>query len=128
MPGTHKERFTREVLECWRASANTTIGPATGLTLGDLYTRLWQNIRSSGGLRLSESGRQILRTLGYQSWEYPAIIEPHFSILLSLDRKIPCPYFLLESRANGSIIFYDEKVATMYILAGDLKNYLTLIR
>lgn len=126
MPVT-KEQFTREVLERWFASNDTSLSAARPMILSDLYSRLWQNIRSSGGMRLSESGRRILSTLRYEEHQFPAVIEPNFSMMLSLDRKIACPYYLVESRTKGMIILYDDKIATMYALVGDLKTYLATV-
>jgi hypothetical protein len=86
----------------------------------------WANIRDSGGLRLTDHGYTVFKTmLEVDSYEYeinPNILTPHNLILL--DRYLTCPYYLMLSRKNTKLVLFGSKEALMAALYGDIKKFI----
>lgn len=84
----------------------------------------WQNSRnkSSGGLRLTEQGLDILSEIDIETYDipYPRDMPLTTQVIIFLDQFIDCPYYL----TNRSIIVTNEKKAVeLTLFSGDLRKY-----
>lgn len=129
-----KLRITQDVFAELRASG-------INMKLNDgfmsLYSRLWQNPRNTGGLRLSDSGRKIFAELGQPGIEVPVVAETVQSnnryrpdvftsrTLLLLDQRVPCPYYI--SKVPLRLFLYDEREVVVFTLAGTISQYLSIV-
>lgn len=88
--------------------------------------RAWyQNIRGSGGLRLTNTGYKILLDLNIENWAIPVDNIKHCTqlpVLLDLDRKMKYPYYI--DFRQKSVIMFSSKEAMLTTLYGDLQNFL----
>jgi len=83
----------------------------------------WQDYRDDGGLRLSISGYDTFRFLSIEQYEFdfPKVLSP--SLLMTLNRKLDCPYYLKAGKTPKLIIFGSQQ-AIMYAMYGDLEKFL----
>lgn len=84
----------------------------------------WQNTRkkSKGGLRLTESGYNVLQEIDLATYDipYPKDMPITTQIIIFLDQFIDCPYYL----TNRSITVTNEKKAVeLTLFSGDLRKY-----
>jgi hypothetical protein len=91
----------------------------------------WTNIRSDGGLRLTDIGDQSFKLAGLESWDYTiekseVKIVVSMSGVLNLDHSMPCPYYLAYNRQEKTykLRIYDSRVAMMIQLSGSITGYL----
>jgi hypothetical protein len=90
-----------------------------------LYNYIWQNPRkkSSGGLRLTEEGYQLLvNDLDLKSYSIYFCKETTITnqVMLWLDKFIDSPYYI----DKNSIVVFKEKMAVQLILFnGDIQKY-----
>lgn len=85
----------------------------------------YQNIRPSGGLRLTTYGYKILRTLEIESWYWGWPATKGYidkKLLLDMDRKLTYPYFI--NAKTREIVFFSSREAMMTTLYGDIKSWL----
>jgi hypothetical protein len=88
--------------------------------------RTWYcNIRSAGGLRLTESGYQALVSMDLEQWHIP-ISDPKTTLskrlLLALDRQLNYPYYINYKQKH--IVFFSSQEAMLATLYGDLAQFL----
>ena len=83
----------------------------------------WYDHRQAGGLRLSSQGVKALESLGVEHYEFelPRSLLPRH--LLSLGRKMSCPYYINNRGSKPHIIFYGGREASMYALFGDIDRF-----
>ena len=83
----------------------------------------WQN--PEGGLRLTERGYEVFKTLKIESYGFnvAASLPVVPNTLLTLDRKLTCPYFLKMGK-HPKIIFFGSKEAMMFALYGDVQKFI----
>jgi hypothetical protein len=84
----------------------------------------WQNTRtkSSGGLRLTEAGYNVLQDIGIEVYDipYPPDMIITAQIIVFLDKFINCPYYL----NNRSIVVTDQRKAVeLTLFSGDVRKY-----
>ena len=84
----------------------------------------WQNTREKkeGGLRLTETGLEVLKNIGIKTYDipYPKEMPMTTQVIIYLDKFITCPYYL----DKGSIVVTDEKKAVeLALFSGDLRKY-----
>lgn len=85
----------------------------------------WLNIRSAGGLRLSLDGLAAFESLDFESWSYPLLsVTP--KVLMILDKKLTCPYFIKGGR-QPQIILFGSREATLFGLYGDAKRFVGML-
>ena len=90
-----------------------------------LYNYIWQNPRkkSSGGLRLTEEGYQLLvNELDLKSYSIDFCKETTITnqVMIWLDKFIDSPYYI----DKNSIVVFKEKMAVQLILFnGDIQKY-----
>ena len=83
----------------------------------------WQDSRDDGGLRLSLYGLDVFRLLKIQSHEFEFTHALSPSLLMTLSRKLDCPYFLKGGKSTRLMLFGDQQ-AIMYAMYGDLEKFL----
>jgi hypothetical protein len=132
---TTKEQITEVVVGELPLSTKLDIGD----NIDRLLTRWWTTGRQEG-LRLTEMGDVYFRLaeIEFYNYELTSDIEKNAddftyrNFLLSLNKKIKCPYFLGVNKVEGKnvpyIRFYDSKIAMMVQLYGSLKEYLNSIK
>jgi hypothetical protein len=88
----------------------------------------WQNIRSSGGLGLSERGDEQFRLANLEYYDYDYTITNYASsvrLAVQLDIKMITPYYLHYKNSKHSYVrIYDGRVAVMIALYGNINNYI----
>ena len=87
----------------------------------------WKNPRSTGGRRLTEEGHKyfVLADIEYQEFDAgEAFYEGYMKFELMLDRRMPCPYYLIYQNKRKYIRVYDNRISTMISLYGDFNDYL----
>lgn len=90
----------------------------------DRALKTWyMNLRSQGGLRLTDSGYLAFQMLEIESWTVPLEVR-HLNKqgLLALDRKLTFPYFI--DTRKKQLVMFSSKEAMLATLYGDLKNFL----
>ena len=83
----------------------------------------WQDSRDDGGLRLSISGYDAFKFLSIEQYkfDFTKVLSP--SLLMTLNRKLDCPYYLKAGKTPKLIIFGSQQ-AIMYAMYGDLEKFL----
>lgn len=112
-----KEVYTKIFLKQLNRSTDSA-------TIKQFMPLWWQNNRnkSSGGLRLTEQGIDILSEIGIETYDipYPKDTPLTTQVIIFLDQFIDCPYYL----TNRSIIVTNEKKAVeLTLFSGDLRKY-----
>ena len=91
----------------------------------DAFRTWYQNIRKSGGLRLSFVGYRTFQAVDIQNWPVELQDIKRYTtppMLLELDRKMQYPYFI--DYKNKRMIMFSSRDAMMATLYGDLKTFL----
>lgn len=114
---TNKEIITRAVLELCHGKHKPD--------LEDALTEWWQNPREDAGLRLTAEGFFIFNLAEIQHYKFqlPPGIHAKANTLLTLDRKMTCPYYLTQGK-SPEIYIYGGKEAAMFALYGDVEKFL----
>jgi len=96
-------------------------------SLDDAMVTWWQNIRDDGGLRLTYKGFYVfenLLELSSYSFELPEkLLTP--KNLLALDRRMTCPYYMVNNRKLNKLVMFGSKEAMMATLHGDMQRFIT---
>lgn len=107
-------------------------------TVEEAMSKWWLNIRNEGGLRLTELGDMMFRLAEIEYFDYE-IIHPNehkssrhskswLNVVLELNNKMPCPYFIHQKNGKANIRIYDSKVAVLISLHGNLFSYIKATR
>lgn len=94
------------------------------LTVKQAMSTWYCNLRSSGGLRLTEAGYQAFQLLEIENWkvsydESGYIDKP---TLLKLDKKIQFPYYIDSKKKQ--LVMFSSREAMLATLYGDLQKFL----
>lgn len=94
-------------------------------TLEEALWSWWQNPDKDAGLRLTTDGSFVFGMLDITRYEFevPASLPAKPGQLLTLDRKLTCPYYITLGK-KPNLVLYGSKEATMYSLYGDLDRFL----
>jgi hypothetical protein len=87
----------------------------------------WQNIRSTGGLGLTERGDEQFRLANLQYYDYDYAIANYASsvrLAVQLDNKMITPYYLHYKNKYSYVRIYDGRIAVMIELYGNINNYI----
>jgi hypothetical protein len=87
--------------------------------------RWWKNPRTTGGLRLTDDGMKFFELADIEYHEFDAgdaFYEGYMKFELMLDRKMPCPYYLIYKNKRKYIRVYDDRISTMMSLYGDVND------
>ena len=122
-------RLRLELTQAWLDQLDPEIRPSIDTAM----LEWWRNIRTDGGLGLSDVGYEWLtQELQLPQWRY---VIPHTSPasmslqrMLTLDRHCPCVYWFLSTSRDFQIAFFDSQQAMLFNLYGDLDRYLDMIR
>ena len=78
----------------------------------------WQDLRDDGGLRLSISGLDVFKILKIEQheFEFSRALSP--GLLMTLNRKLDCPYYLKGGK-NTKLVLFGSEQAVMYAMYGD---------
>jgi hypothetical protein len=95
----------------------------------DALSMWWQDIRPEGGLRLSSEGCVTFNNVGIKSYEFevPPSIPAKPIILITLNEKLTCPYYIVLGK-RPRLIFFGSKEATWYALYGDINKFVDILR
>jgi hypothetical protein len=90
----------------------------------------WRNIRSDGGLRLTDVGKQAFEQASIEYYDFKvdrsvSYITFYEKYLLQLDRSMPCPYYF--NYSTKEVRLYDSRVAMLVGLYGGITPYLLSI-
>ncbi len=112
-----KETYTKVFLKQLHKSTDTA-------TVKQYMPLWWRNTRnkSAGGLRLTETGYEILMNIGIETYDIPFPSDMPFTtqVIIFLDQFISCPYFI----TNKGIIVTDQKKAVeLTLFSGDVRKY-----
>ena len=81
----------------------------------------WANPRKSGGLRLSDSGREVFKIAGIEEYAFDSKhFIPTAKELWLYEKHFHCPYYI----QSKSIVVYDSQLAVMIALYGGIHEYL----
>ena len=83
----------------------------------------WQDSRDDGGLRLSPYGLDVFKLLKIKQYEFEFFRSLSPGLLMTLNRKLDCPYFLKGGKSTRLILFGDKQ-AIMYAMYGDMEKFL----
>lgn len=85
----------------------------------------WQNPKPSAGLRLTAQGFFVfcLVQIEHYCFALPPGIHSRARTLLTLDRKMTCPYYLT-TKKDPEIYIFGAKEANMFALYGDVERFL----
>jgi hypothetical protein len=88
----------------------------------------WQDIRPTGGLRLSQTGFDIFTQLKIDKYVFdvPPSLPARPGQLITLTHKLTCPYHVSYGKAPRLTLF-GSKEATMFALYGDLEKWLKML-
>ena len=112
-----KDSITRKILEGLPDNDRPTFEEAC--------QSWWMNFRDDGGMRLTQTGYLAISTLDIQHYTFdvPPSLPALPGQLLTLDRKLDCPYFIRLGKKPQLIVFGSQQ-ATMMALYGDLVKFL----
>jgi hypothetical protein len=86
--------------------------------------RTWgQDSRDDGGLRLSPYGLDVFKLLKIEPHEFDFSRALSPSVLMTLSRKLDCPYYIKGGKTSRLILF-GSKQSVMYAMYGDLEKFL----
>jgi hypothetical protein len=99
-------------------------------------SKWWMTMRSlNGGLRLTDMGDLAFRHAHLEYFEHPLQIkidDGWYNILLELNQKIACPYYIgvnkEKEKVGPYIRLYDSKISMLVTLYGDFFSYLNSIK
>jgi len=94
-----------------------------------VFLKWWMTGRSSKGLRLTDEGKSVFEKAAIQHYDFTfENIKKPTTFIMSLNNKMTCPYYIgLDIKNNKKypyIRVYDNKVAMLITLYGEIQNYL----
>lgn len=103
------------------------------MPIGKVVFRWWVSGRGGYSLRLTDEGAKAFDTVNVEYYEFPLGPLKEFNgannLSRQLSKKIQCPYWLGlnnkdKTKATTCIRIYDNKVALIMSLYGNLRDYL----
>ena len=91
----------------------------------DVYPQWWQNLRSGGGMRLTDRGYDVFCTvLELEHYRY-SLTGLDTRDIINLDRKLQSPYYVeFRKRVAHHLVLFGSQEAVLINLYGDLKKFL----
>jgi hypothetical protein len=116
----NKQKITQAVLEI-------CLGPHKP-TLDQAMLSWWKNPSPEAGMRLSAEGYLVFNLAEIVNYNFPVPpgIHAKAATLLTLDRRMTCPYYLTQGK-SPEIYIYGDREATMFALYGDVEKFLRAI-
>lgn len=88
----------------------------------------WYNVSSRGGMRLTDTGYQVLvihLKLQFYTYKITDVMQFTQQTIIKLDRRLQGPYYIVSKKnVPIEIIFFDSKEAMMANLYGDLAKFI----
>ena len=116
----NKPQITQAVLELVAGNFKPTLDQA--------LQQWWKDPRDTTGLRLSAEGFFVFGLAEIVNYKFavPPGIHAKAATLLTLDRRMTCPYYLTQGK-SPEIYIYGDSEATMFALYGDVEKFLRAI-
>jgi len=93
------------------------------MTLERALKTWYMNLRSTGGLRLTDCGYLAFELLEIENWTVPVELKNlNKSGLLALDRKLTFPYYI--DYRKKQLVMFSSREAMLATLYGDLQKFL----
>ena len=124
LPFTQRMRSKQEYTDVFLKNVEHTRIPK-----GTEMVFFWQNVRSDGGLRLTEQGLRCLlddidlKSYDIKLWDDAGHIEVNYKFLLDLDKQLQVPYYVQKGRWPR-IILFDEQTYFWASLHTDFQRFL----
>ena len=98
-----------------------------GITVDQASKTWWYNIRSNGGLRLSDRGFQIfVEQLQFDSYKINlenTVVD--LPMVLTMNKKFKMPYYInFSKRRPSTLILFSSKEAMLVNMYGNLEKFL----
>ena len=90
-------------------------------TVEDAMQQWWQN--PNGGWRLTYDGFKAFEHYNLEHWDFVVPVAATPGTLLTLDRKLDCPYYIQFGKQPKLIVF-GSKQAVMLAMYNDLEKFL----
>ena len=117
---TTRQQYTERLLESLPENDRPTLEEA--------LQSWWMNFRDGGGLRLTNAGFMAFGTcdLKTYSFDVPPNLPAVARHLLTLDKKLDCPYYIKIGK-NPQIVLFGSQQAVMLAMYNDLEKWLTFL-
>jgi hypothetical protein len=94
-------------------------------TLDQALHDWWMNFREGGGMRLTNDGYMVFGTCDLETYSFdaPPNLVAKLGHLLTLDKKLDCPYYIKIGK-RPQIVLFGSKQAVMLAMYGDLEKWL----
>jgi hypothetical protein len=88
----------------------------------------WMNFREGGGFRLTNAGYMAIGTCDLETYSFnaPTNLVAIARHLLTLDKKLDCPYYIKIGK-SPQIILFGSKQAVMLAMYGDLNKWMNFL-
>lgn len=95
------------------------------ITADEALVQWWWHTKDSG-LRLTEDGYAVFANmLDLQCWKFRLLPEAlTAAALITLDRRLQCPYYLRRHRRDYELILFGSREAMMAMLYGDIQRFI----
>jgi len=95
------------------------------IDLAQALDQWWWHSKSTG-LRLTAAGHAVFaKMLDLESWQFDIPQQSlNASTLITLDRKLSCPYYLDRKRGNFQLTMFGSREAMMAVLYGDIQRFI----
>ena len=91
----------------------------------EIYPIWWQNLRSGGGMRLTDRGYDAFCNLLQLEHYYFPLAGLDLHTVIAMDRKLQLPYYVeFRKRVSYNLILFGSQEAVLINLYGDLKKFL----
>ena len=116
---TDRYKITQKILEI----IHPEYGPAD---LKRASVSWWVNIRTGGGLGLTDVGFKAFQLADLESYTYEVDIQKQtiYVIGMRVDRVLSSPYYLRYIKRDRYITVYDTRIAMMIKLYGTFSSYI----
>ena len=110
-----KETYTKIFLNQLGKTSND-------ITVKEYLPLWWKNTRDKGGLRLTDTGFDILTEIELASYEvpYPKDMPMTTQVVIFLDKFIDCPYYLTNKAIH---VTSEKKAMELMLFSGDIRKY-----
>ena len=103
------------------------LDPNLGVTVDNAINHWWYNLRSGGGLRLTDVGYMAFtQLLNLEHYDYnlnPFDLDSR--LVVAMDRRLQHPYYIVSKKKMPvKIIFFGSKEAMMANLYGNIKKFI----
>lgn len=97
-----------------------------------LLFKWWTTSRSGSGLQLSYEGMTAFQFADMQFYQFDLdheeLAESPNSVLIKINKRMPCPFYLNIKSQKPYIRIYDNKVAMLITLYGTFTGYLNSLK